>query len=267
MPYQNWSLYNIVASPHPWILLLLCVSSYRYPKLMLMPTLLDFTLNRDLQVVVWNAYGLKNRVNEFSEFEGHVKLGVSSAKRTCQRTAGKSYYPGTCLQGRQTIQTGEGIYYSGHKTLISQGHVHLHSREHIEATAVELHGALGGLLVVSAYKPPQKDLLNTDLSAIIGVHRRVIIAGDLNSKHTACGWWRTHRSGGLLAGSLNAGWSMHQPSPPTIRSVLIDIVDIAVTKEVVCPIQVDTRTELSSDHCIILFHAYICGGSFYQAGK
>ena len=66
------------------------------------------------------------------------------------------------------------------KASLRHHRVVLHQRRNLECTVVELHGALGGLLVVSAYKPTQTELLSNDLEAVFGAHRRVVLAGDLN---------------------------------------------------------------------------------------
>ena len=54
---------------------------------------------------------------------------------------------------------------------------------HLEVTAVEILNTLGGVLLVAAYKPPQKELLHPDLAVAFDAHRRVIMAGDLKCKH------------------------------------------------------------------------------------
>ena len=53
----------------------------------------------------------------------------------------------------------------------------------ITVTHHKSYGALGDLLVVSAYKLPQTELLSNDLEAAFGAHRRVVLAGDLNCNH------------------------------------------------------------------------------------
>lgn len=56
-----------------------------------------------------------------------------------------------------------------------------------EATAVELPGVLGGVLLVSAYKQPTTAVIDAlidtaviDIDSLIGSHRKAILAGDLN---------------------------------------------------------------------------------------
>lgn len=44
---------------------------------------------------------------------------------------------------------------------------------------VEIQGILGGVLLVACYKLPRKELVNTDLEAVLYAH----MVGDLNCKH------------------------------------------------------------------------------------
>ena len=48
---------------------------------------------------------------------------------------------------------------------------------------MEIHGALDGVLVVAAYKLPNRELLPPDFAGVFDLHRSVIMAGDLNCKH------------------------------------------------------------------------------------
>ena len=50
-------------------------------------------------------------------------------------------------------------------------------RTYFVVTAVEIHQALGAVFLVSAYKPPTKELLYPDLAAVSDTHRRAILAG------------------------------------------------------------------------------------------
>ena len=132
-------------------------------------------------------------------------------------------------------------------------------RQNTEATAVELPGVLGGVLLVSACKPPTAPVLDADLSALFGAHRKVILAGDLNCKHPDWGSRLTTPSGRALSRYLHdhhlraygPGLPTHYPRRPGARP---DILDIAVVKGVVNQIEVSVLTELSSDHCPIEVH-------------
>ena len=76
---------------------------------------------------------------------------------------------------------------------ISLHRVVLPQRRTLKYPTLELHGALGGLLVISAYKPPQPyKLLSNALEVVSGAQRRLVLAGVLNCKHPNWGSdWRT----------------------------------------------------------------------------
>ena len=59
----------------------------------------------------------------------------------------------------------------------------LSHRQHIKDTAVEFPRLLGDILLVLAYKPLGAVVLEVDLDTLLGAHGKVIVAGDLNSKH------------------------------------------------------------------------------------
>lgn len=57
---------------------------------------------------------------------------------------------------------------------------HFPQRQQLEYTAIEIHGSLGSMLVVSANLPPQKVLKEADMDVVFDKHKRVIMVGDLN---------------------------------------------------------------------------------------
>lgn len=59
-----------------------------------------------------------------------------------------------------------------------------HAHQHLAHECVELDGTLGGLLVVSAYQPPQIKLLQAAINVVFDAHRRINIAGDLSCYHS-----------------------------------------------------------------------------------
>ena len=118
-----------------------------------------------------------------------------------------------------------------------QGHhrVALPQLTNLEATAIEVHGALGGVLVVSAYKPPQAELLVGDRNVIFDSHRRVILAGDLNCKHRVWNSRLTTQNGRRLLSFVESRRAMvFGPAQPTFfpsrPNAAPDVPDIAVTQ-------------------------------------
>ena len=146
------------------------------------------------------------------------------------------------------------------KYCIAHHRMVLPPRQNIEATAVELSKVLGGVLLVSAYKPPTAPVLDADLSCSFrGAYVKVILADDLNCKHPDWGSCLATTSERALRRYLHdhhlrayePGLPMHYLRRLGARP---DILDIAVVKRVAIQIEVSVLTELSSDHCPIEVH-------------
>ena len=130
---------------------------------------------------------------------------------------------------------------------------------HLEITAVEMLNTLGGVFLVVAYKPPQKELLHPDLAVAFDAHRRVIMAGDLNCKHRDWNSRLTAPNGKRLRRFADSRRvAVVRPAQPTFYPSQLraapDVLDIAVIQGIDCPVQVSALTELSSSHLPILIH-------------
>ncbi|GJQ66094.1 hypothetical protein Trydic_g4170 [Trypoxylus dichotomus] len=68
----------------------------------------------------------------------------------------------------------------------------------IEATAVTVNLATGPVKLFAAYKAPNKQLLEDDLSEIFDTRRAVILTGDFNARHPSWNSRRTNASGTCL---------------------------------------------------------------------
>ena len=65
------------------------------------------------------------------------------------------------------------------KPSVAHHQVGLPQRTFLEATAIDFHGSLGRVLVVTAYKLPNRELPYPDLASVFDIHQRVIMADDL----------------------------------------------------------------------------------------
>lgn len=124
-----------------------------------------FTLKRDLQIVAWNADSIYPKTDELREFLARLKPDV--LLRETHLTPGTVVRLSNYVLHRDdsSNRPGGGTAIEV-KTSISHNRVILPPLAVLEATAVELPGVLGGVLLVSGYKPPQSPLLATDLLSI-----------------------------------------------------------------------------------------------------
>ncbi|GJQ79543.1 hypothetical protein Trydic_g16390 [Trypoxylus dichotomus] len=125
----------------------------------------------------------------------------------------------------------------------------------IEATAVTVNLATGPVKLVAAYKAPNRQLLEDDLSEIFDTRGAVILAGDLNAKHPSWNSRWTNASGTYLrrfADDLHL--LVDATAEPTIfpHNGQPDVLDIVVMKDVAQFHQLTVRNELSSDHNQVL---------------
>ncbi|GJQ71903.1 hypothetical protein Trydic_g3012 [Trypoxylus dichotomus] len=125
----------------------------------------------------------------------------------------------------------------------------------IEATAATVNLATGPVKLVAAYKAPNRQLLEDDLSEIFDTRGAVILAGDLNAKHPSWNSRRTNASGTCLrrfADDLHL--LVDATAEPTIypHNEQPDVLDIVVMKDVAQFHQLTILNELSSDHNPVL---------------
>ena len=131
-------------------------------------------LQRDFFRVAWNVDRLLFRLEEIREFLTCDKPNVFLITETFLG-------PTVCSTGTIDLVTipGRGTAIAVN-TCIDHHRVVLPPRQNIEPTAVELSRILGGVFLVSAYKPRALD-------TFIGAHRMAILADDLNCKHPEWG--------------------------------------------------------------------------------
>lgn len=233
------------------------------------------TLQRDLKIVAWNANGLLARREELLEFMARHKPDVLLLSETHLTPHRQYRLPNYVLyrddRPGPVNRPARGGTAVAVKTSIGHHRVDLPPRVHLEATAVELHGALGGIVIVSAYKPPSATLLASDLDVVFQPYRKVILAGDLNCKHPDWGS-RLITPNGRRLQEYAHDRHLHVIGPdqptsfPFRRAAYPDVLDIALVKGVACPVNIFSMSELSSDHCPVLVHVET-QHSIYRASR
>jgi hypothetical protein len=108
-------------------------------------------------------------------------------------------------------------------------------------------------MVVSAYQPPSHRIVIADYDKVMSLHNSIIVAGDLNSKHTYWGCRVNNPNGVKLQTFIaNTSYSIAVPNEPTYFSTdinrLPDILDILLLKSIPFVCMQETLAELDSDH-------------------
>jgi endonuclease/exonuclease/phosphatase family metal-dependent hydrolase len=117
--------------------------------------------------------------------------------------------------------------------------------------------ATGPVKLVAAYLSPTRPLIESDLSECISAGFPVLLAGDLNAKHTDWNSRLTTSRGSLLRDyAIRNTCLIYGPDSPTTapyrHNATPDVVDIVIVKDFVLPVYLTVCSALSSDHLPIL---------------
>jgi hypothetical protein len=129
----------------------------------------------------------------------------------------------------------------------------------LEATAVLINFNNRSILIVSAYQPPSRTMHIADYDKLMNLHNNIIMAGDLNSKHTNWGCRVSNPNGIKLHKYISTSTCIvSAPSSPTYfpsdMNRLADILDILVTKSIQFNVVQESLSELDSDHNPVIIH-------------
>ncbi|GJQ70734.1 hypothetical protein Trydic_g667 [Trypoxylus dichotomus] len=125
----------------------------------------------------------------------------------------------------------------------------------IEATAVTVNQAIGPVKLVAAYKAPNWQVLEDDLSEIFDTRGAVVLAGDLNAKHLS---WNSRWTNATCTCLRRFADDLHLLVDATAEPTIFphngppDILDIMVMKDVAQFRQLTVLNELSSAHNPVL---------------
>lgn len=161
----------------------------------------------------------------------------------------------TDRQGRR----GGGVAIILHKT-IKHHKVQLPPLNRLEAVAVNVCVNKKTITFVSVYNPPG-DIDTNDLEAILRLPNSLVIAGDLNAKHTDWNCRVSNNSGVKLRNLFynpNTDFEILAPTSPTYLPDRVDfepdILDIALIKNVQDNLTVTTVNALNSDHLPVIIN-------------
>jgi hypothetical protein len=128
---------------------------------------------------------------------------------------------------------------------------------HLKATAIHLVSANRLVKIVAAYLSPTRPLTESNLNECLSRGLPVLMAGDLNAKHTDWNSRLITTRGALLRDYANRNACLiYGPDSPTTvpyqQNANPDILDIVVVKDFVLPVHLTVCPALSSDHPPVL---------------
>lgn len=212
-----------------------------------------------LTLLNWNANGLKTQRSTFISFVARHDIDIACVTETHLIINEKFTIPGYKIyrKDREAAIGWGGSAIILKKNLVATP-IDLENVHHLEAVAIKLIMKNNtSIKIVSAYKPPNKQLLINELTTIFENQEPTLLIGDLNSKHINWGCRKTNPNGVKL-NNITAQLALHISAPtehtyfPYRTNQLSDILDIILHKNLTLPIRQTVLTELDSDHLPII---------------
>ncbi|KAL0269181.1 UNVERIFIED_CONTAM: hypothetical protein PYX00_006993 [Menopon gallinae] len=127
-------------------------------------------------------------------------------------------------------------------------------KSNIENYAIK---TVNDITIVGAYNRPLNHMTDRDLANLIKTNRKVIIAGDLNARHTDWNCHRNNKNGNTLKKFTEKHNAIiHYPDSPTHypeNNGTPTTIDIIINKNIITPIKPISLPELDSDHNPVVF--------------
>ena len=175
------------------------------------------------------------------------------AKYVCHRTDRP-----TAGAAQPSYSAGGIVYYT----------VPVPGRSHFEATAFQVTFAGKPAVILAAYLSPSRLLIGANLTACFGWGLPVLTAGDLSAKYVNWNSQLSTRRGKLLHDYADENSSLiFGPDSPTTTpynpSVIPDLLEIVITKNLSFPANLTSCSALSSENLPVLIDT-ACRSSFHR---
>lgn len=210
--------------------------------------------SRGTGILFWNAQGIRNKKAELLHYLNKNKIPIALITEThlTDREKFNNRNYSTYRLDRNNRQGG-GVAILVHKT-VKHNLVDLPITNRTECVAIGLKIGRHTVTLICTYNPPG-DIDINDIENLIGTNNNIILAGDLNAKHTDWGCRTSNRAGNKLRGFFydsNRSFQILAPDKPTHYPNNIhfrpDILDIALMKNINIPCDITVENNLQSDH-------------------
>ncbi|KAL4144088.1 hypothetical protein QTP88_006318 [Uroleucon formosanum] len=202
-----------------------------------------------------NADGLKNKRNTLLAFLTHHNIDIACITETHLSSLDEIKFPGYIPHrtDRVTQSRAMGGVAILVRARIKQQVIPNLNLLSLEAVAVLIKLNNRYVTIVSAYQPPSRQMQMSDYDKVMNLDNSIIMAGDLNAKHTNWGCRVINPNGTkLLSFIANTPYTNYAPNEPTYFPSDVnrqpDILDILLIKSFPLICTQEALAELDSDH-------------------
>jgi exonuclease III len=205
----------------------------------------------NIVIINWNANGIKRNCNTFAAFLSQHNVDIACISETHLCTTDSIKFNGYSIyrNDRSAVRPAGGVAILS-RTKIKHQQAYIPRLRSLEAVAITL---LINTTIVSAYQSPSYNMYTYDLNIILNNYNKIIIIGDLNSKHVNWKCNTTNANGRKLYKYLsNSAAIISAPDNPTHYlydpNKSPDILDVVLLKSTSLIINQELLFELDSDH-------------------
>jgi endonuclease/exonuclease/phosphatase (EEP) superfamily protein YafD len=219
-------------------------------------------MTRQLKIIAWNARGVREKRNELHFFLSDLDIDVALISETKLTLHDTFRIPSYAVYRTDRPARPHGRNPGGGTAvLVHRRLVHRPCKTatgSLETTGVIINVGREELLLAAAYHPPGGRLDRKTLNAFLTNHVPFILAGDFNAKHPAWESRVANNRGNALKNYLELRGGITviaTPEPtfiPTNQRHRPDVLDIALSKDLVFPVTASVVNDLSSDHLPVL---------------
>lgn len=215
--------------------------------------------SKDLQILYWNADGVRSKQHELLELIKGIDIDVICICETRLTERMIFNLPGyKCYRAdKHTSGRGQGVAILVRLNIIHNLLPPIKT-VNLEVVGVNVELLSGKIAISSVYQSPNLPLLPSDLSNILSNSQKSIIMGDLNAKHSSWspGPPNTHGRT-LFEHMLTSDYTILAPDEPTLvhyrPELTPSVPDLVISLNVNNIANIKTINALSSNHFPVVF--------------
>lgn len=170
-----------------------------------------------LNLIIWNANGIRNKLHEFIEFIKARNAHIIMLTETRLKQHNRFYLPGYTVFREDEISPRRGILLAVRNELKPIQNA-LPNTGHLEALSISIQTLRGLLNIICVYNSPAgaRPLDIKILRTLFQTNNQIIIGGDLNARHIAWGCRSCNDNGRKLYNFCTSqGIGIIHPNEPT----------------------------------------------------